>query len=548
MAEAAAGAGVGAGAAARAGAARMFGVETEYALAAVTPEGKGGDRGRVLGELMRLAGAQIPSLTGFRDGDLYLQNGSRFYVDCGAHPELSTPECTNPWDILRYIQAGERLLAGLCCQIESAGPGHGHREVALLKCNVDYSGAKSTWGSHESYLHVADPAGLPKQLIPHLVSRIIYAGAGGFNSLSPGLEFVISPRAPHLVAPVSDSSTSNRGIFHTKDESLSRGGYHRLHLLCGESLCSETAAWLRIGTTALVVAMIEAGLRPGDGVDLPAPLEALRRFAADPDLQAEVRCADARCLTAAAIQRHYLELAEAHLARSFMPPWAPAVCQAWRALLERIETDPRSLSRTLDWAIKLELYRERSRRRGIEPGAWPVWTEIVAALVQALGETEFSGKPVRVEFVLGPESPISPAVERITPILEMNSLRWDALRPFMDLRQELFEIDLRFGQIGERGIFAGLDRAGLLAHRVAGVDNIEHAMTEPPAEGRARLRGEAVRRFAGRSDFRCSWQKVWDNAEGKALDLNDPFERVEKWRKTPASERLTFHSFLRDMF
>jgi proteasome accessory factor A len=524
----------------------MFGVETEYALAAVTPEGKGGDRGRLLGELMRLAGVQIPSLVGFRDGDLYLQNGSRFYVDCGNHPELSTPECTNPWDVVRYIQAGERLLAGLCRQIESGG--HGLREVALLKCNVDYSGAKSTWGSHESYLHLAEPAGLPRELIPHLVSRIIYAGAGGFNSLSPGLEFLISPRSPHLVAPVSDSSTSNRGIFHTKDESLCRGSYHRLHLLCGESLCSEIAAWLRVGTTALVVAMIEAGLRPGDGVDLPAPLEALHLFAGDPDFRAEVRCAGARRLTAAGIQRHYLEFAEAHLAGGFMPPWAPAVCQAWRELLARIEAAPRSRSRTCEWAIKLELSRERSRRRGIEPHTWPVWTEVVGGLVHALGETEYSGKPVRVEFVLGPDSPIRPAVERLTPILEMNALRWDLLRPFMDLRQELFEIDLRFGQIGERGIFGGLDRAGLLSHRVAGVDNIEHAMTEPPAEGRARLRGEVIRRFAGRSDVRCSWQKVWDNAGGKALDLNDPFERVEKWRKTPASERLTFHSFVRDLF
>lgn len=94
------------------------------------------------------------------------------------------------------------------------------------------------------------------------LSRIVYTGAGGFNSrFRQGLQFTLSPRVWHLVRGVSEGSTEARGIFHTKDESLSAEGYHRLHILCGESVCSETAAWLKVGATALVVALIDAGLR-----------------------------------------------------------------------------------------------------------------------------------------------------------------------------------------------------------------------------------------------------------------------------------------------
>lgn len=245
---------------------RLFGVETEYAITGLAG-GVGIDRQRLVCRLLEAAGKELVHLPDLHGNGLYLQNGARFYVDCGLHPEFSTPECANPWDAVRYIRAGEEILARLASRAESA-EGQG-AEVLCFLCNVDYGGGQATWGCHESYLHRGDPAVFPKQIIPHLVSRIIYTGAGGFNPLAAGLEFTLSPRAAHLTNAVSSDSTGNRGIFHTKDESLCGPGYHRLHLLCGESLCSETASWLKLGATALVVAMIEAGVNPGGAVDLP---------------------------------------------------------------------------------------------------------------------------------------------------------------------------------------------------------------------------------------------------------------------------------------
>jgi proteasome accessory factor A len=171
------------------------------------------------------------------------------YVDCGLHPEICTPECANPWDAVRYIQAGHRTLAGLAAAIESAStPG---TEILCFRGNVDYSGTQATWGCHESYLHRIPLDALQPQVIPHLVTRLIYTGAGGFNPLSNGLEFTLSPRVAHIELVVSRSSTNERGIWHTKSESLC-SGYSRLHVLCGESLCSETATFLKIGATALM--------------------------------------------------------------------------------------------------------------------------------------------------------------------------------------------------------------------------------------------------------------------------------------------------------
>ena len=515
---------------------RMFGVETEYAFVARAKRGCSIERDQILHEVMHAAKERLPHLAGIHDTDLYLANGSRLYVDTGGHPELCTPECTNPWDVVRYILAGERLLADLCMEVESRVPEL--QEVLLLKCNVDYTGARTTWGSHESYLHTADPKTLAEQLVPFLVSRMVYAGAGGFDSRSLGLEFMLSPRAAHITHVVSPHSTGERGIVHTKEESLCRGAYRRLHLLCGESLCSEVATWLRIGATALVVALVENGRRPGEAVALQSPVEALQTFARDPNCSREVPLANRPPMGAVAIQRHYLGFAEDCLGQPFMPPWAETVCRVWREMLDRLENAARSMSSTLDWAIKRDLFEKHTQRKGIDQRTWAPWTTVLRALRAALDETPYKGKKVRIEVAIAAESPIRDDVQRLTSFLDEHALRWDLLRPFMDYRQELFEIDLRFGRVGRQGLFAALDESGVLAHHFPGVDNIEHAMANPPAEGRARLRGEAIREHLGRPHYRCGWDSVWDQKAGRVLDLADPFAREKRWKKMGASDRL----------
>ena len=268
----------------------------------------------------------------------------------------------------RALRPGRRSHA-LLARRSGRGEDRAIAEIVILRCNVDYSGTGNTWACHSSYLHSCDPQILPQQMLPFLASRPVLCGAGGFNSLPRyELQFTLSPRVWHLVSPVSPSSTHSRGIFHTKDEPLSAAGYHRLHILCGDSACSEIAMWLKVATTALVVALIDGGVHPGDDVQLRAPVAAMQRFASDPTCKAWAVGADNKRWTATAIQRHYLAFAEEHANAPFMPPWADEACRRWREMLDRLDDGaPDSVSTLLDWAIKLVLFRDRARRRGF---AW----------------------------------------------------------------------------------------------------------------------------------------------------------------------------------
>lgn len=502
----------------------MMGVETEYAVSAARAGSPAAPAAEDLVRRARARHAHLPDA----QGGLFLENGARLYLDCGAHPEYATPECTDPWELARHVLAGELIVGRL------AGA-----SADVFKSNVDYSGAQTTWGCHESYLHRADPASLSAQVIPHLVSRIVYTGAGGFDSLAPGLEFTLSPRVPHLTSEVSGESTTNRGIFHTKDEPHARAGFHRLHVICGESLSSETAMVLKVGATALVVAMAEQGLRLAEGFTPTDPLQAMRDFAADPECRATARTGFNRQRTALEIQRHYLGRAEAHASDSFMPPWAADLCRLWRRTLEALEAGPGGVGRTLDWAVKLALFRDHARRGGFEWDEVSVWSYVHRELRTALGAAGYHNRAVSVDFVLGPESPITETVRRVERYLVARGLAWRRLGEFLSLRQQLFEIDTRFSQLGGAGLFAQLDAAGVLDHRVEGVGDAEPAVTTPPARGRARLRGEQVRRNSGaRRQLVCDWSRVVDYTDGRLFDLSDPFaEGAGQWREPDDAEQ-----------
>jgi len=484
-------------------AALLMGLETEYGLSikGASPR-ESLDRSKALRAIFRLARerAHLPALN---HRGYFFENGSLLYLDCGNHVEFATPECPSPDEVIRYQLAGERFLSEMAAEITASETTIS--EAVILKCNVDYSDeSHSTWGCHESYLHRGDPEIFPRQLVPFLASRVVLTGSGGFNSLAPDLEFLLSPRVEFLTKAISPHSTYDRGIFHTKKEPLCKSDYNRLHLLCGESNCSETASFLKLGATALVVAMIAGGLRPGDGVELSSPLQAMRTFSRDPLCRQVAATVRGKPITALAVQQHYLACAEAHLGNDFMPPWASGVTQLWRSILARLEQGaPESVVTVLDWPLKLQIFKDRVRRQGFS------WDKVVS-------RDKRSSKD---------------------GLIKKDSTLSCSAKDFESLREELFEIDMRFSQLGERGIFASLDRAGHLNHRIPGVNRLETAMSTPPSAGRARLRGECVKRFADRrEEMLCDWDRLWDPRRNRVLDLSDPFETGERWRKLPENE------------
>jgi Pup-ligase protein len=510
----------------------LFGMETEYAVHCSAGSVSDSERQALVWQLIDVAREQLKYLGDF-GGGMFLENGSRLYVDCGQHPELSTPECADPWQVVRYVLAGEKILVNMARKlaVKTKQPA-----LSFFKCNVDYSGARTTWGCHESYLHRVTPDTISAEIIPHLISRVIFTGAGGFNSLAPGLTYTLSPRVPHLERVVSEQSTSARGIFHTKDESLSRDGYHRLHLICGESLCSQTAMWLKVATTALVVAMAEAGIRVGDALTPRAPLTALRVFSGDPTCKAKALLANRKWMSAVEMQRVYLETAEAHLRDSFMPAWAAEACRRWRGILDRLEKGYEGVKTTLDWAIKLALYRDYAARQRFDWNTLARWTEIHKRLDAAMDYPPNFGGSMEIDQLFSGDPRMVAEVCNLGPYMKAHGLRWNQMPKFLRLRKQLFEIDTRFGELGDRGIFAKLANSGVLTHEVPQMGEISEFMTEPPAGGRAHVRGKFIGRMIDKRDrYECDWQGIWDRNRQRFLDLSDPFATTEHWHKLDVS-------------
>jgi proteasome accessory factor A len=455
----------------------LFGLETEYAYVGKLNDGAGDEECTDDGQLfLRKAVSLLPHLPGERS-DLFLANGSRLYIDCGGHPELATAECTNPWQAVRYCLAGDQIMRQVASRLDD-GPSP-LIEGWLSKCNVDYSGAKTTWGCHHSFLYRCGQADLFKQLIPHLASRIVYSGAGGWNPFNDGLQFTLSPRSLHLKMAISDDGTHDRGILNKRDESLSSDGNERLHLQCGDSLESQTAIFLTMGTTALIVALTHAGIESGADVALADPLAAMRRSAFDPTCRATAPTVRGDTLSAVAIQRHYLGVAQQYAGEPFMPRWTTHVCGLWRTILDRLDAGaPWSVSDTLDWAIKYALYDRMLRRTG----------KNASGLVMESGRS-----PVRS-------------------------------------RDQFLEADLRFAQVTGTGLFRQLDQAGVLHHRVSGVGDIVPAMSVPPAGSRAAVRGQLIQKLHGDAVDACAhWDWVSVRKGNRRADLSDPFCRKVVW-------------------
>ncbi len=292
--------------------------------------------------------------------------------------------------------------------------------------------------------------------------------------------------------------------------------------------------WLKAATTVLVLAMAEGGIEPGNGVVLKDPLAAMTRFAADVKGVRTAETVEGRRLSAIEIQRHFLELAERHVDAPFMPDWAFDACKVWRATLDDAAAGPDAVARTLDWGIKLALFREHAKRAGFSWDALAFWTGIADDLQNALREHQPDSEVPLVEVtrtVLLADSPILDTVRRLTPLVREQGDSWDRFEEFLNLRADLFALDVRYSQLGDGGVFAALDRRGVLTHHAPGVDRIDEATTAPPQFGRARLRGEAIAALhaAGKSVV-CDWEGVWDYNRKLMLDLDDPFAAEPAWR------------------
>ncbi len=211
--------------------------------------------------------------------NVILPNGARLYVD-HAHPEYSSPEVTNPLDAVRWDKAGELVMLESVRRLPTL-PGV-EAPINLYKNNTDNKGA--SYGAHENYLCSRDTpfAALVRHLIPFFVTRQVICGAGrvGLGQDGRTRGFQISQRADFFEVEVGLETTLKRPIVNTRDEPHADADrYRRLHVIIGDANLSEISTYLKVGTTALVLAMIEDDFLTNELADRAADPRAARRVA-----------------------------------------------------------------------------------------------------------------------------------------------------------------------------------------------------------------------------------------------------------------------------
>jgi hypothetical protein len=507
----------------------LFGQETEYFLSVIGKDRKQLSKLEVIHLFFELA-KKLPHLQGPHDYGLFLV-GRYFYLDCGEHIESATFECTDPWELVNHKLASEAILAQLTEDVKKANSDI--QELVLSKVNVDYSGSGTTWGEHESYQVHKQLRRYQEQLIPHLVSRVIYTGAGGWHSSSPGLGFMVSPRALFFEHEVSPESTRDRGIFHTKNETLvgSEYNYRRLHVICGESLYCHKASLLKAGVTALVVKLIDLGSCSWSGIRLNSPLEALASFSKDTQCRTGVKTVSGETITAVDIQRHYYAHVMDHI--SEMPDWAPEICKLWDETLDALASGPGDLTGVLDWPTKFQIFSRYIESCGYTWDEINAWNNFAREIQDTYGLKPGINS---IRYVLQADAFRSERM-KFYQTLKKHGLHATRLKTFLRLREELFEIDTRCGQIGGCGIFSALDRQGMLRHHVGGINckSVEYARENPPKGSRATLRGKCIQRFSSvPTRYQCGWTHIVDFQTKKILNLEDPFEEKERWESCRA--------------
>lgn len=502
-----------------------MGAETEYALAVVDRAGRRGDPESAARDLFELAKAHFPHLTSSDGQGVFLGNGGKFYIDVGCHPEYATPECSSPWELVRYTAAGDRIMARLVSAMQRRKRS---ATVLAFRGNTGYGSQPQTWACHESYLCRRHPTEYTEQILPFLVSRMVFAGSGGFDPFSPGIAFTLSPRS-HFLTTVSGTETMHsRPIVNLRCEPLASGGWNRLHLICADAVGSHAATWLRAGTTALAIALIDARLQPARDMQLQDPVAALRTFAADTTMTATVPTTRGEQITAIGIQRRYLDLVRANIGAEWLPGWTPAVIEGWDRTLRLLGQDLESLASVYDWVIKRTVYGEFCAQRGLAWDSLRHWTHLVTRIQEACRKARAPfPAPLTLEAIRD-SVPCREEVASLAGFMEENGLRWPDLSRFLSLRTDLLELDTRFLQLD--GIFHNLDRDGVLHHTVLPDQAaIEEAVVSAPARGRAAVRGRYVQEFAGSRDHQCSWIQMTNGRTKQTSSLADPFAESAEW-------------------
>ncbi len=304
-----------------------------------------------------------PDVEDLGAANVILTNGARLYVD-HAHPEYSAPEVTNARDAVIWDKAGERVMEEAAMRAATVP---GQPRLQLYKNNIDNKGA--SYGTHENYLMSRSTpfTAVIAGLTPFFASRQVICGSGrvGVGASGDKEGFQLSQRADYIEVEVGLETTLKRGIINTRDEPHADADkYRRLHVIIGDANLAETSTYLKVGTAALVLDLIESGIR-FDHLKLADPVRAVHTISHDPTLRATVELTNGRKFTGLDLQHAYHELVAEHLDRTDVDRVSLDVLRTWGEILDALSRDPMECADRLDWPAKLRLLEGFRARDGL---------------------------------------------------------------------------------------------------------------------------------------------------------------------------------------
>ena len=440
---------------------RIVGIETEYGITFSLK----GQRRLSPDEVSRFLFRRVVAWG--RSSNVFLENGSRLYLDVGSHPEYATAECDDLRDLVAQDKAGEAILRELVGYAQQQLVDEGVRgDIFLFKNNTDSSG--NSYGCHENYCieRVDDLSRLEEVFIPFLVSRQIFAGAGKIVTSPRGSVYSMSQRAEHIWESISSATTRSRPIINTRDEPhADPERYRRLHVIVGDSNMNEFATFLKVGTAAVLLAMIEDRTTVLRDFTLASPINALRDISYDLWSKEPVKLQNGRDMTALEIQDDLCERATSFVESRDVPADQREAVRLWREVIDTYRHDPMSLADRVDWIAKLQLIERAREREGL-----------------ALGD---------------------PRIALIDLLYHDTSM--------------------------ERGLHYRRQARGH-ARRMVSDEEIARAATTPPATTRAHLRGTFIRTAKEwRRDYTVDWVHLKLNDElQRTVLLKDPFRSSDE--------------------
>ena len=359
-----------------------------------------------------------------------LDNGARFYVD-HAHPEFSTPECSNARDVVLYEKAGEQILYQSLLHANEVLPQS--QQMLIYKNNSDHKG--NSYGYHENYLVERKvPFELICEYLPtFLVTRQIFTGSGkiGAENNTKYIPFQISQRADFFETEIGLDTMLKRPIINTRDEPhADRAKYRRLHVITGDVNMSEFSTYLKVGTTTLILSMIEDKFLDNN-LKLYNPVAAMRYVSRDLTCSNPLQLENGKLMSALEIQQEFLEFAKRYVAtEKSQDRGAKDILEKWEYVLHGLEEDPKSLNRELDWVIKKYLLQSYCSKHDCD------WDD---------------------------------------PRVSMIDLQYHDIRP-------------------DKGLYYVLQRQNRV-ERLLSDDEIAYAVTNPPPDTRAYFRGQCLKKY-----------------------------------------------------